>query len=365
MSRRHVLSEEDRLIDVFFRPIGGKTDIWILEEAVTFWRNVRYYGLKMAQFILALMILSLAVFCISRWAPGDPLRSFYGDGVERLSTEERDAAVARLGLDKPVLEQYGLWLSNAFHGDFGISFKYKRDVMEVIGGVYENTLLLGGISFVLTFGLAILLGVFCAMREDSPVDRIVCKVGTILNCMPSFWVALLLILIFCVNLKILPSSGAYDIGMEQDWGSRLSHLILPTAVMVLGHLWYYAYMIRNKLLFETKQDYVLLCRAKGLSRRAVMYKHCLRNIMPSIVAVMAISVPHIIGGTYVVEKVFSYPGLGALSFESAQYHDYNMLMVICMITGVLVVFFNILAQIINDRIDPRMRRNRGEGVYEQ
>ncbi len=329
------------------------------------WRHVRYYGLKILQFALILFLISLVVFVISRLAPGDPLRAFYGDGVERMSTEERQAAEERLGLDKPILEQYGIWLENAFHGDFGISFQYKQDVLQVIGNVYGNTLLLGGVSYVLTFALAIGLGVFCAMREDSLVDRIICKIGAAVNCMPSFWVALLLILIFCVNLRLLPSSGAYDVGMAEDWGSRLLHLILPVAVMVLGHLWYYAYMIRNKLLFETRQDYVLLCRAKGLSRRAVMYRHCLRNIMPSVVAVMAIAVPHILGGTYVVEKVFSYPGLGTLSFESAQYHDYNMLMVICLITGVVVVFFNLLAQVINDRIDPRMRHAREEGLYDK
>lgn len=328
-----------------------------------FWRNARYYALKILQFVLVLFILSFVVFLISRWAPGDPLRAFYGDSAERLSTEEKEEAAARLGLDKPILEQYGIWLDNAVHGDFGISFKYKQDVMQVIGNVYQNTLLLGGVSFVLTFALAIVLGIFCAMREDSWLDRIICKLGTITNCMPSFWVALVLILLFCVNWRLLPSSGAYDLGLEHDLGSRLTHLILPTTVMVLGHLWYYTYMIRNKLLFETRQDYVLLCRAKGMSRRAVMYKHCLRNIMPSVIAVMAVSVPHIIGGTYVVEKVFSYPGLGTLSFESAQYHDYNMLMVICLLTGILVVFSNILAQIINDKIDPRMRHERLEGVY--
>ena len=150
------------------------------------WRHVRYYGLKILQFALILFLISLVVFVISRLAPGDPLRAFYGDGVERMSTEERQAAEERLGLDKPILEQYGIWLENAFHGDFGISFQYKQDVLQVIGNVYGNTLLLGGVSYVLTFALAIGLGVFCAMREDSLVDRIICKIGAAVNCMPSF-----------------------------------------------------------------------------------------------------------------------------------------------------------------------------------
>ena len=120
---------------------------------------------------------------------------------------------------------------------------------------------------------------------------------------------------------------------------------------------YYAYMIRNKLLEETRADYVLLGKSKGLDKKQIMFGHCLRNIMPTYISIMAISVPHVLGGTYIVEKVFSYPGIGTLSFESAQYHDYNLLMVLCMMTGILVIFCNLLGQIINERIDPRIKAN--------
>ena len=113
--------------------------------------------------------------------------------------------------------------------------------------------------------------------------------------------------------------------------------------------------IQNKLLEETRADYVLLGKSKGLSKRQIMFGHCLRNIMPSYISIMAISVPHVLGGTYIVEKVFSYPGIGTLSFESAQYHDYNLLMVLCMMTGIVVIFCNILGQIINEHIDPRIK----------
>ena len=139
---------------------------------------------------------------------------------------------------------------------------------------------------------------------------------------------------------------------------RIFHLILPVTVLVLEHLWYYTYMIRNKLIEETRQEYVLLCKAKGIPRKIIMKKQCMRNIMPSMLTIMAIAVPHILGGTYVVEMVFSYPGLGVLSFEAAKYQDYNMLMALCLITGVVVLVFNIAAQIINEFIDPRMSYER-------
>ncbi len=120
----------------------------------------------------------------------------------------------KLGLNEPVWVQYGIWAEEAFHGDFGISFKYKQDVMKVIEGVWANTLILGGSVYILTFAFALVLGVFCSMHEDSPVDRAICKVGTITNCIPSFWVALVLILIFSINLAFDPPAG------PTPWGSR-------------------------------------------------------------------------------------------------------------------------------------------------
>ena len=306
-------------------------------------------------FVLALLLLSLAVFYLSRLSPGDPLRSYYGESAERLSESERADALDRLGLDRPIIVQYGVWLKNALLGDFGVSFQYKRDVMTVIGGVYGNTLLLGVTAYLSTFGLALLLGAFCALREDSPADRAVRRIGTVTGCIPSFWLALLLILLFSVELGLLPSSGAYDIGRPNDLLGRLRHLILPLAVLVLGHLWYYACLIRNRLLDEVRQDYVLLCRAEGLSRRKILFTQCLRNVLPSYFGLMAVSIPHILGGTYIVEKVFSYPGLGTLCFESAKYHDYNMLLVLCLITGAVVMLAGMAARALGGALDPRMR----------
>ena len=116
-------------------------------------------------------------------------------------------------------------------------------------------------------------------------------------------------------------------------------------------------MIRNKLLEEIRADYVLLCKAKGMNKRQIMFRHCIRNIMPTYISLMAISVPHILGGTYIVETVFSYPGIGTLSYESARYADYNMLMILCMMTGITVIFCNMIGQIINEHIDPRVKAN--------
>ena len=138
-------------------------------------------------------------------------------------------------------------------------------------------------------------------------------------------------------------------------GNRMMHMILPLVVMIFSHLWYYAYMIRNKFLDEVRKDYVLLARSKGLSKRKILWKHCLRNVMPTIVSIMAVSVHHVTGGTVTVEAVFNYAGIGNLAVESAKYHDYNLLMIDVLITGFIVFLSSFVAQTVNEEIDPRMK----------
>lgn len=318
-----------------------------------------YYGKKILIFLLSVLLLSVVIFYVARLAPGDPLVSYYGDRVEKMSMAEREWAEENLGLNDPIYVQYLRWFQNALKGNFGISFKYKTDVIEVIGGRLVNTLILGGIGFVLIFVLALGLGILCAWHEEKWLDKLICKVGTIISCIPEFWLSLILILIFAINLRWLPSSGAYSIGKAKDISDRILHLILPMTIVVGSHLWYYAYMIRNKLLEEVRAEYVLLAKSKGLDKKSILFRHCLRNIIPSYLSIMAISVPHILGGTYIIETVFSYPGIGTLSYESARYQDYNLLMLLCILSGAVVILCNIIAQTINEHIDPRMRENEG------
>ncbi len=321
-------------------------------------KNAPYFGKKLLIFLVSVAALSVAVFCISRIAPADPLVSYYGDRVEKMTEAEKEAARDSLGLNDSLPTQYFRWLENALKGDFGISYKYKQPVTEVIAARIGNTLLLGGVGFLLTFVGALLLGILCAWFEDRWLDKLLCKIGIFISCIPEFWLSLMLILVFAVTLQILPSGGAYDIGFEDDFGSRLEHLILPLTVVLLGHLWYYAYIVRNKLLEEIRADYVLLARSKGLGKANILFTQCLPNILPTYISLMAISLPHILGGTYIVESVFAYPGIGLLSYESARYGDYNLLMVLCMMTGSLVIFCSLLGQVLNERIDPRLRSDR-------
>lgn len=319
------------------------------------------YMKKLLLFIASILVLSILVFVIARLAPGDPLVSYYGERVEKMSTQEHEWAEEKLGLNDPIIVQYARWIQHAIHGDFGISYKYKMNVLDVIRGRIGNTLILGGIGFVLIFLFALLLGILCAWYEGLWIDRFICHAGTITSCIPEFWLSLVFILIFAIELHVLPSSGAYSIGNPNDMLDRIEHLILPLIVVLINHLWYYAYMIRNKILEEVRADYVLLAKSKGLNKKDIIFKHCLRNIIPTYLSIMAISVPHILGGTYIIETVFSYPGIGTLSYESARYKDYNLLMILCIISGAIVILCNMIAQAMNEKIDPRIRANE---VYE-
>lgn len=318
-------------------------------------KAVLYGGKKIVSFLLSVFFLSVFVFYISRLTPGDPLVSYYGERVEKMSSTQREQAEEMLGLNEPISIQYIRWLERALHGDFGISYKYKMDAAQVIGGRIGNTLLLGGIGFFMIFLFALLLGVLCAWKEDGLADRIICKIGTVTCCIPEFWLALLLILVFSVQLQWLPGSGAYTIGRESDLIGRIEHLILPLAVVVTVHLWYYAYMVRNQILAEVRMDYVLFARSKGLKKQSIFFRYCLRSVFPAYLSLMAMAVPHIMGGTYMVELVFSYPGIGTLSYESARYQDYNLLMLLSLISGSVVILSNMAAKICSEKIDPRMR----------
>lgn len=334
---------------------------WKGSEGKTMKRSTAMYILKKAgQLVLTIFVLSVLVFLVSRLAPGDPLRAYYGESVEKMSTEQLTHAKERLGLDASLLTQYLRWAGNALQGDFGISYIYKQPASQVVADVYQNTVLLAGVSFLLIFVLGLLLAIFCVRHEGKLADRLICKIGVAANSIPEFFVALILILLFSVTMGIFPQSGAHSLG----GGETLRHLVLPVSAIVVSHLWYCAYMMRNKLSDEVRKEYILLCKIKGLTQRQIIYRHCLKNIMPAVVSIMAIFLPHLLGGAYVVEMVFSYPGLGELGVESAQYHDYNMLMLISLITGTAVVIANMIAQIINEKLDPRIKFEeiRGENL---
>lgn len=313
---------------------------------------------KVLTLLLTLVVLSVLVFFMARLAPGDPLVSYYGSGVERMSTKEKEDARERLGLHESMAVQYGVWAKNALAGDLGISYKYKVPVTEIIGQMLPNSLLLGGSGFLLVFLLAPLLGAFLALNEGKTLDRFLTRLGIITGSIPVFWISLVLILIFSVFLGLLPSSGAAPYGVEASLAKKLPYLVLPLSAALFSHLWYFGYLARNLYLEEMGKEYMLLHRIKGMGRVGILLRHGTRNIFPAYLTLMVNSIPHLLGATYVIEEVFSYKGLGSLAFESAKYHDYNLLMVITLLTGALVVLLNMLQDVLAGILSPALAAER-------
>lgn len=264
-----------------------------------------------------------------------------------------------LGLDQSLWMQYGIWLRNLLQGNLGISLKYKQPVTAVIGNTIGNTVLLGLTAYVGTFFLAFRLGESCILQEGSRKDRWLNRLGVVMGNIPSFFLALVLILLFAVQLPLFPTGGAYSYGMQGNIGNRIWHLVLPCAVLVLGHVGYYGLMVRNLLAEEIRKDYVLLHKSQGIPPKRIVRKFCRKNILSAMIPAMAMGVPHLLGGTYVVEMVFSYPGLGTLALESALYKDYNLLMAVTLLTAAVVIFCNMLGESLSAKVDPRLSSDTG------
>lgn len=316
---------------------------------------VRYFVKKTAIGILSIIILSALVFSISHFAPGDPLKAVFGDNMERVSLQIRQEAASNLGLDKPVSVQYTIWVKNLLKGELGYSFKYSTDVKKLIGGHVPNTMRLMLTSYLIIFIFAPLMGCICAINRDSRLDRIISGINTMNSSIPVFWFSIMFILVFSTNLSILPSSGVSSIGRENDMADIIVHMIMPVSVIVICHIGYYANFIRDRILEELSEDYITYLRAKGLSSSHILKKHALKKIMPSLLSLFSVSASHIVAGSYIVEYLFSYPGIGKLMFESAKDKDYPLLMASVMLTGIIVVLISVLSDLASAYLDPRIK----------
>jgi peptide/nickel transport system permease protein len=264
------------------------------------------------------------------------------------------------GLDDPFLVQYGRWLKRMVTLDFGVSFKDHRPVLGLILERLPATFLLSGLSLVCLFLIAVPLGVLSAVRRGSWLDRWTTILSFVGYSMPGFWVALLLMLLFGVQWGWLPLSGMVSLefdslGPLEKVGDLLSHLILPLAVTTFGGLAAISRYARTSMLEVIRQDYVRTARAKGLPEREVIFKHALRNALIPIVTLLGLSLPALIGGSFIIETVFAWPGMGRLGFEAVMSKNYPIIMGIGVITSFLTLLGNLLADVAYAWLDPRVK----------
>jgi peptide/nickel transport system permease protein len=267
---------------------------------------------------------------------------------------------ANLGLDRPLWLQYVTWLGGMLHGDFGRSLLDGSPVMSHILDRLPNTLELTVTAILLGIAISIPLGVAGALRRGTKIDNFFTVVSTAGFAIPQFWLGLILILFFSVQLHAwglpwLPSGGAYSSFNGGDLLDRLEHLVLPATVLSFFYLSVWSRFVRSSMVEVLSQDYVRTARAKGMGERRVVYQHALRNAIVPLVTLVGLELPALVSGGLVVEVVFGWPGIGRLAYERATQYDYTTVMGITTFAALLVVLGNLLADVLYALLDPRIR----------
>ncbi|QAT42974.1 ABC transporter permease [Aminipila luticellarii] len=303
---------------------------------------------RIALGVLLVISVSFLVFSLMYMMPGNPVDMV----VDRKVSAEKKAEIAHeLGYDQPFLTQYKNWVGNAIHGDFGQSTRYKSDVWEIMRERIPYSLKLCTWALILEIVIALPLGLLCAMKKDSWFDRFTVNFSLLMTVVPSFWLGALFILFFGVQLRILPISGY----------STPQNYILPVATIVLAGMGGTLRITKTEVLEVLNEKYVTTAYAKGLSKKTVMIKHVLRNALILVTTLVFMSIPWLISGAVVIEKVFALPGMGNLLLNSIIVQDMPVVQAVLLLIAILTVICNLLSDIIIGMLDPRIRASLSGG----
>lgn len=325
---------------------------------------LRYSLGRAGQYVLVLAMAVSLNFFVPRLAPGDPLRALVGADAALLPPAEKRAVIARAGLDRPLPVQFADYARDLFGGDFGYSYRAGRPVGEAIAERLPLTLLLVGPAALASALAGVLVGAWAAWRRGNRNEAGVLAVAVGLDAIPAFLLGTLLLLALAVKVPLFPVSSALPVGPEdvgglaQVWNS-LRHLALPFLTLTLSGLGSYALLARSSMLRSLNEDYILMARAKGCTLRSVVYRHALRNSLLPIFTLFSLNLGFLLGGSVVVETVFTYPGLGRLSYDAVVSRDLPMLQGTFLVFTVSVVVVNLLTDLTYPLLDPRIRRDRG------
>jgi peptide/nickel transport system permease protein len=305
---------------------------------------------RLGLMVLTLFILSLIVFLAGQVLPGDPGRAILGPFAANSAVHALDA---QLGVNKPLVTRYVSWIGGAVHGNFGESYAFQSPVGPFIRAALVNSLKLAALAFVIVVPLGIIGGVVAALNAGRPLDRIISVTGLSLTTVPEFVSGIVLIVVFGVELKVLPVTAAAGTGASV--GSQIQHLILPAIPLVFVLFGYIARMARAGTIEALNSDYTRTAILKGLPRTTVIRRHVLRNSLLPTITVIATQTGYLIGGLVVVEDLFNYQGIGHLIFKAAQGKDFPMLEAGILTIGVVYVLATLAADLLLIALNPRLR----------
>lgn len=311
--------------------------------------------LQAVPIIIGIVVLN---FLLLHLAPGDAATVLAGE-AGGAPPEYLGQLRERFGLDRPMHVQLVLYVKNILLLDLGYSFRHSMPVIHLILGRLGPTLLLMMTTLVVSVGSGVLLGLFAATAAKTWRDRLISVAAVIAYATPLFWIGLMLILIFSIKLNWLPTSGMEDVVAFNEGPARVvdiaKHLVLPTVTLSLFYMALYTRMMRAAMLDQRGMDYVVTARSKGLTETTIIYRHVLRNAVLPVVTMAGVQAGSLLGGSVVVESVFAWPGLGQLAFQSLFARDFNLLLGIFFLSACLVVFVNIVVDLVYVALDPRIQ----------
>ena len=317
----------------------------------------QYVVRRVLQAVPLLFLISVMSFMLIRMS-GDPM-SMYAQSSS-LTQADRERIIKEHGWDQPRIIQYGFWLRDVARGDLGSSLYTYQPVTQMILERLPNTMILMGTVFVLTLVVSIPLAIISALKQYSKLDYIITGASFLAFALPTFWLGLMFIMIFAVKFKewglpYLPAGGMYDLVEGQSLPGLIKHLIMPAIVLSIVSMAAYIRYLRASMIEVLHDDYIRTARAKGLPEGAITWSHAFRNALIPLVTLITMNIPLIFSGALITEQVFAWPGMGRLFVDHANRGDYPVLMGLVMTVSVLVVLFNLVADIAYAAIDPRIR----------
>ena len=313
---------------------------------------IAYIIKRLLSAIPVLLGISVIVFIIMALIPGDPATAILGsfatpENVEKLNRD--------LGLDKPMIQRYFIWLGNMLQGDFGRSFSLNKDVLDEISERFGATLVLAGVSFVLCSILGVVAGALSASRQFGITDKLITLSVLIGISIPSFFLGMMMILFFSVQLRWFPVSGMWPIYGARDLSALLSHLFLPAVALSVVATGVIARLSRSAMLEVLRQDFIRTARAKGLSEARVIWRHALKAAMVSVIPVLGVQAGFVLSGAVYIEMVFQWPGVGRMLVEAILKRDILLVQGGVVFVAACYVMFNIVVDIIQGLLDPRIK----------
>lgn len=313
---------------------------------------LQYITKRLLWAIPLLLGITVVSYLIISLAPGDAVDLMVNPGM---TAADKEAQRHALGLDQPVYVQYFKWLGQVLQGNLGYSFLNYRPVAERIGERMLPTILLMGTAIALAYVAAIPIGVISATRQYSLIDYASTVFAFAGVSLPSFFLGLGGIYLLGLKLDLLPTGGMRTLGAPSGLGDFLYHLILPALVLSLVNMGSLVRYTRSSMLDVVRQDFVRTARSKGLAERSVIYRHAMRNALIPVITLLGLQIPDLLGGAVITEQIFQWPGMGRLTIEAIAQRDYPLLMGLTMLTAVLVVVGNLIADVMYCLVDPRVR----------